>query len=375
MVQSSMASTNTIAVGISGGVDSATTAYLLKSAGHTVHGLFMRNWHDDEQNCSALQDQKDAQAVCDHLNIPLEVIDFSEAYKTQIFNLMLKQLQMGLTPNPDILCNEHIKFGCLLHHVKQSGADYLATGHYAQIINSPEPSLYQGLDPLKDQSYFLCRMPKSALSQTLFPLGIYQKQTIREIAKQARLPVAQKKDSTGLCFIGKRDFKDFISQYLLDKPGVIVTEQGSPIGQHSGLFYHTLGQRKGLQIGGQPSATQAPWYVIEKDLNTNRLIVTQNTNHPNLWSHQLYGTDPYWFYAPPVTGRTYKARVRHGQAPQTCSIIHITKHYVKIRFDKPQRAITPGQYCVLYEPSGYCIGSCCITHLNDDFQAYQSSIE
>ena len=351
-----------IAVGLSGGVDSATTAWLLTQSFTHVQGIFMRNWHDEDNYCTSYEDEADARQVCDQLGIALEVVDFSKTYQDKVFAHMLKSLQKGHTPNPDILCNTFVKFGVLYDYAIHSlGLDYLATGHYAQILHHPSGCrLHQGLDPIKDQSYFLAKMPRETLTKVLFPLGGMQKYEVRTLAQKAQLAVASKKDSTGICFIGKRPYASFISQYLLDSPGPICTEDGQCIGKHRGLFYYTLGQRKGLAIGGLKDGQEAPWFVIEKRRATNTLLVSQNHAHPNLLSQTVWAEDPYWFLEKPIKNTTYHARIRHGQPLQSCTIAHISNNTLKVVFDAPQRAPTPGQFVVLYTLTGQVLGSACI---------------
>lgn len=350
---------STLAVGLSGGVDSATCAMLLKEQQHQVHAIFMRNWHDEDNYCTTYQDEADAYRVCEQLNIPLEVIDFSERYREKVFASMLQCLEAGHTPNPDLLCNEHIKFGCLLEHVQAKGIPYLATGHYAQSMHSPSGGrLFQGCDQTKDQSYFLARVHSAALNRAVFPLGQLNKSDVRELAAARGLEVARKKDSTGICFVGKRPFSEFIGQHLLDKPGPILSDTGLVLGEHRGLFHHTIGQRKGLAIGGVKHAQEAPWWVVEKKTESQSLIVTQNPKHPALYNKHLLADSAFWTHKAPNPHITLAARIRHQQSLQECRITKDEHHTLTVEFKEVQRAITPGQYIVFYDKgSKECFGS------------------
>ena len=260
-----------IIVGLSGGVDSAVTAHLLKKKGHDVIGVFMRNWDDSDNHCSNVTDEADARQVCEKIGIKFQTVNFSQAYMDKVFSSMLNDLRRGHTPNPDILCNQEIKFNVLLDYAMEQNADYLATGHYAQIKSfHGKPALASARDENKDQTYFLCRLPQKALQYIQFPIGALEKSAVRKIANSIQLNNANKKDSTGICFIGERKFSEFISEYLLDQPGNIVDEQQKILGQHRGLFYYTIGQRKGLSIGGQKNCAEQPWFVIKKDIKKNQ---------------------------------------------------------------------------------------------------------
>lgn len=339
-----------IVVGLSGGVDSSVTAILLQESGHDVRGVFMKNWHDEDNHCSLEQDEHDVRAVCEARNIPLTVLDLTQDYADKVFQIMLDELARGLTPNPDILCNQEIKFATLLHYVTEQGADYLATGHYAALCSYHNRiALAQAVDQNKDQTYFLSRMPRTALSQVLFPLGRKTKPQVRALAEKHQLINAEKKDSTGICFIGKRKYQDFISQYLLDKPGDIVSDQGHILGKHRGLFYYTIGQRKGLEIGGRRGDIEAPWFVIRKDLSSNTLIVAQGSNHPGLYHTTLEGGNLHWHHRPAKEHLHCLASIRHRQKPVPCKVTLQEHNSCVVTFDQPQRAITPGQYICLYD--------------------------
>jgi len=344
------AAKKSIVVGLSGGVDSSVTAILLQESGHDVQAVFMKNWHDEDNHCSLEQDEKDVRAICETRQIPLTVLNLTQDYEEKVFQIMLDELARGLTPNPDILCNQEIKFATLLHYVTEQGADYLATGHYAALCSYHNRiALAQASDHNKDQTYFLSRMPSSALSRVLFPLGRKTKAQVRALAEKYQLVNAKKKDSTGICFIGKRKYQDFISQYLLDKPGDIINEQGHILGQHRGLFYYTIGQRKGLEIGGRQGDIEAPWFVIRKDLDKNNIIVAQGTNNPELYQTKLEGCNLEWHQPPSQKHFHCLASIRHRQTPVPCTVTLQDEKKCLVTFDDPQRAITPGQYICLYD--------------------------
>ncbi len=352
-----------VIIGLSGGVDSAISAYLMQQQGYDVHGVFMHNWHDDENHCTSAEDKQQVHLVGEHLDIPTEVIDFSDAYQDRVFEHMLTSLQQGYTPNPDVLCNQEIKFQALLEYALNQQADALITGHYATLIaENNHHYLKQGVDPNKDQSYFLCRIPKNALSKIHFPLGKLHKPEVRRLAEKINLPNAQRKDSTGICFIGNRKFDDFIRQYLLDKPGPIQDTSGKTIGQHNGLFYHTIGQRKGLKIGGGFGDLDSPWYVVAKDITTQTITVAQGKDHPALFKKQLNAVDMHWLYPAPGKSFTAQAKIRHRQPDQACNVTVDSQdpNRLEVTFDQPQRAITPGQYIVLYQDQR-CLGGALIT--------------
>jgi tRNA-specific 2-thiouridylase len=356
-----------IIVGLSGGVDSSVTALLLKQQGYEVTGLFMKNWEDDDTDeyCSSKQDLIDAVSVADKIGIDIEAVNFSKEYKDRVFTNFLSEYQAGRTPNPDILCNAEIKFKAFLDHAMSMGADLIATGHYAQVRENPlKPGLFQLMkaeDGSKDQSYFLYRLNQAQLSKTLFPLGTYLKREVREIAREAGLINAEKKDSTGICFIGERPFQEFLSKYLPRKPGDIKTPEGKLVGRHEGLMYYTLGQRQGLKIGGSRDSNGEPWFVAAKDMAKNELIVVQGHEHPLLLNDGLLASQLTWIDPePPVTNWVYAAKTRYRQPDAPCEIDRITKDEVEIRFGQKQWAITPGQSAVVYE-SNVCLGGGIIT--------------
>lgn len=353
-------------VGLSGGVDSAVSAYLLKQGGHDVHGVFMKNWEDDDTNglCSAAQDLSDAQAVCQNLKIPLHTVNFSEDYWNHVFLDFIESYRSGITPNPDILCNKEIKFKAFLEHCLSLGADKVATGHYTQCTNQHGRwQLRKGTDPNKDQSYFLYTITQHALSKVLFPIGAIHKIKVREIARIAGFYNHNKKDSTGICFIGEKRFKDFLSNYIENRPGTIETPEGRIIGEHEGLMYYTLGQRQGLAIGGRQDSSGAPWYVVGKDVPRRALIVVQGQDHPWHFSTQLHSHPPHWIAGfPPSFPYRCEAKVRYRQAPQTCTIFAMGEG-LAVEFDKPQRAVTPGQSIVFYQED-VCLGGAVIATTN-----------
>ncbi|HET7674842.1 MAG TPA: tRNA 2-thiouridine(34) synthase MnmA [Gammaproteobacteria bacterium] len=348
-----------VIVGLSGGVDSSVAALLLKQQGYHVSGLFMKNWEDDDddQYCSSRQDLIDAVSVADRIGIDVDSVNFSAEYRDRVFSEFLREYRAGRTPNPDVLCNAEIKFRAFLDHALKLGADHIATGHYAQVREID--GLYQLLkaeDGTKDQSYFLYRLNQQQLSKTLFPLGKLYKRDVREIARAAGLPNHDKKDSTGICFIGERPFREFLNRYLPTDPGDICTPDGAVIGRHTGLMYHTLGQRQGLGIGGRADGDGAPWYVAGKDLPNNRLIVVQGHDHPALLSRSLRAADLHWIGgSAPHTQWVYNAKTRYRQPDAPCVIAGVDERGCEVEFAEPQWAVTPGQSLVLYE-SRVCLG-------------------
>ncbi|WP_140921029.1 tRNA 2-thiouridine(34) synthase MnmA [Limnobaculum xujianqingii] len=349
-----------VIVGMSGGVDSSVSAWLLQQQGYQVAGLFMKNWEEDDSDeyCSAATDLADAQAVCDKLGIELYTINFSAEYWDNVFEHFLAEYKAGRTPNPDILCNKEIKFKAFLEFAAEDlGADYIATGHYVRHQDIDGKSrLLRGVDANKDQSYFLYTLSHEQVAQSLFPVGELEKPEVRKIAEQLDLATAKKKDSTGICFIGERKFKDFLARYLPAQPGDIVTVDGDHVGIHQGLMYHTLGQRKGLGIGGLKDGGEDPWYVVDKDLINNRLIVAQGHDHPSLFSTGLIAQQLHWVDRNEITETfrcTVKTRYRQQDIP--CTVIPHGPDRIEVRFDEPVAAVTPGQSAVFYQGE-VCLG-------------------
>jgi tRNA-specific 2-thiouridylase len=387
-----------IVVGLSGGVDSAVTAWLLKRAGHEVVGIFMKNWEedDDDEYCSSRQDFLDAASVADVIGVEIEHVNFAAEYKDRVFAEFLREYQAGRTPNPDVLCNAEIKFKAFLDHALRLGAERIATGHYARVRHVPAAlavpegrsleshakacddarasaaardrfELLKGLDAQKDQSYFLHRLSQAQLAHTLFPIGALEKSEVRRIAAEIGLPNARKKDSTGICFIGERPFREFLNRYLANVPGPIEDERGRTIGEHVGLSFYTLGQRKGIGIGGlkDPRGTRAggehaPWFVARKDLATNVLHVVAGHDHPGLLSRRLVADDASWIAgSAPLEGR-YAAKTRYRQADAACALRGAdTSGAIELVFDRPQWAVTPGQSAVVYDGE-VCLGGAVI---------------
>lgn len=347
-----------VIVGMSGGVDSSVSALLLQQQGYQVEGLFMKNWDEDDgsEYCTAKDDLADAQAVCDKLSIHLHTANFAAEYWDNVFEHFLAEYKAGRTPNPDILCNREIKFKAFLDYALLLGADYIATGHYTrQRTENGLGRLLKGLDPNKDQSYFLHAVGGKEIAKTLFPIGEMEKPAVRQLAEEHGLVTHNKKDSTGICFIGERRFKDFLEQYLPAQPGEIETVDGEVIGQHSGLMYHTIGQRQGLGIGGLKNASDEPWYVVDKDLDRNVLIVAQGSNNPRLFKDALLISSIHWINDEPSDlPFSCKAKIRYRQSDQACSIDCYKGGFI-VTFEEPQRAITPGQSAVFYADE-ICLG-------------------
>lgn len=348
-----------VVVGLSGGVDSSVSAWLLKEQGYEVIGLFMKNWEDDDDSeyCSSRQDFIDATAVADVIGIDIEAVNFAREYKERVFSDFLREYSAGRTPNPDILCNSEIKFRAFLDHAMRMGADWIATGHYARVRReNGMTELLRGVDPGKDQSYFLHRLSQEQIRRVLFPVGDMLKTEVRRIADEIGLPNAKKKDSTGICFIGERPFREFLNRYLPTKPGPIKTPDGKIVGEHIGLSFYTLGQRKGIGVGGQQDSTGEPWFVAAKDLKTNTLWICQGHDHPWLLSHELTAVHPSWIsgVAPdPSLPVTVKTRYRQKDGP--CRLGSVTPDAFELLFDEPQWAATPGQSAVLYQ-GDVCLG-------------------
>lgn len=353
---------------MSGGVDSSVAAWMLKQQGYDVLGLFMKNWEDDDDSeyCSTRQDLLDAVSVADLIGIDLEAVNFADEYKERVFADFLREYSAGRTPNPDVLCNAEIKFKAFLDHAMSLGADLIATGHYArvreiQVDGRPQYQLLKGLDATKDQSYFLHRLNQAQLARTRFPLGELPKTEVRRIAAELGLPNAAKKDSTGICFIGERPFREFLNRYLPTKPGPIKTPEGRVIGEHQGLAFHTLGQRKGLGIGGvkglqRADGTADAWYAARKDLATNTLYVVQGHDHPWLLSHTLQAGDASWVAGhPPAPGAQLAAKTRYRQADAPCVVQEVEGNTFSLKFSEAQWAVTPGQSAVLYD-GDVCLG-------------------
>ena len=371
-----MAAKRRVVVGLSGGVDSAVSAWLLKEQGHDVTGVFMKNWEDDDDReyCSSNADFVDAAAVADVLGIEIEHVNFAADYKDRVFAEFLREYQAGRTPNPDVLCNAEIKFKAFLDHALRLGAERIATGHYARVRERDGRfELLKGLDPLKDQSYFLHRLTQAQLSKTWFPVGELPKSEVRRIAAEIDLPVAHKRDSTGICFIGERPFREFLNRYLANTPGPIKDERGRVIGAHVGLSFYTLGQRKGIGIGGLkshsvPSDHRAaaatgggdhePWFVARKDMAANTLIVVQGHGHPWLQSTTLRAADASWVAGVAPVVAHCAAKTRYRQADAACALQNLSGSQgreFELRFEQPQWAVTPGQSAVLYDGE-VCLG-------------------
>ena len=352
-----------VIVGMSGGVDSSVSALLLQQQGYKVEGLFMKNWDEDDgsEYCTAIEDLQDAQAVCDKLGIKLHTANFAAEYWDNVFEHFLHEYKAGRTPNPDILCNKEIKFKAFLEYAEHLGADYIATGHYARLRQGEDKtSLLRGIDKNKDQSYFLHAVSETQLAKALFPIGELNKPDVRKLAEEHGLITHNKKDSTGICFIGERRFKDFLQQYLPAQPGDIISAEGEVLARHQGLMYHTIGQRQGLGIGGVKGLQEAPWYVAQKDLSTNQLTVVQGNDHPLLLSPSLHVETIDWINKDaPTLPLQCTAKIRYRQNDQACKIVATASGY-EVYFDQPQRAVAPGQSAVFYNDD-ICLGGGVIT--------------
>jgi tRNA-specific 2-thiouridylase len=357
-----------VVVGLSGGVDSAVSAWLLKEQGWEVIGLFMKNWEDDDdsEHCSTRQDWIDAASVADVIGIDIEAVNFAAEYRERVFAEFLREYSAGRTPNPDVLCNAEIKFKAFLDHAMRMGAQGIATGHYARVRQVPDAAaeggvrheLLRGVDATKDQSYFLHRLSQAQLARARFPVGELPKSEVRAIARRIGLPVAAKKDSTGICFIGERPFREFLNRYLPTRPGPIVADDGRRVGEHVGLAFYTLGQRKGIGVGGSRSGSGEAWYVARKDMATDTLHVVQGHDHPWLQADALTAADAHWIAGrPPADGATLGARTRYRQADAACRLRldARTPGAFSLVFEAPQWAVTPGQAAVLYDGE-VCLG-------------------
>jgi tRNA-specific 2-thiouridylase len=352
-----------VVVGMSGGVDSSVAALLLKRAGHEVTGLFMKNWEDDDNDeyCSTREDLVDAAVAADVIGIELEAVNFAAEYKDRVFADFLREYAAGRTPNPDVLCNAEIKFKAFLDHAMRLGAEKIATGHYARVSCAENAfQLLKGLDQGKDQSYFLHRLSQQQLSRVLFPVGELEKTEVRRIAREAGLPNHAKKDSTGICFIGERPFREFLNRYLKKEPGRIVDQNGATLGEHIGLAFYTIGQRKGIGIGGQKALSGAAWYVAEKRMATNELVVVQGHDHSLLLTKSLKAADTSWVAGSPKKGRSFSGKTRYRQADAACTLAGGEKNEIAVEFSAPQWAVTPGQSVVLYDRE-VCLGGGVIT--------------
>ena len=359
-----------VVVGLSGGVDSSVSALVLKAQGYRVEGVFMQNWEDDDEQCTARQDYRDAAAVAARVGIALTTVNFAEDYWERVFAHFLAEYAAGRTPNPDILCNREIKFRAFLDHARGLGAEHIATGHYVRRGRTPNgrATLLRGLDADKDQSYFLHALDQEQLASALFPVGALEKPRVRELAREAGFAVAAKKDSTGICFIGERKFKSFLADYLPARPGDTVTESGEVVGRHSGLMFHTLGQRQGLGIGGRVGADVTPWYVLDKDLERNRLVVGQGHDHPRLLHRRLVARQASWIAGEAPEGAAAplrcSAQVRYRQRDVSCTVAVRGNGVLDVAFDEPVRAATPGQSLVLYDGER-CLGGAIIDTLHE----------
>jgi tRNA-uridine 2-sulfurtransferase len=357
--------THKVVVGLSGGVDSALTAALLLKEGREVSAVFMQNWDANDPHCNASEDLSDARAVADQLGIPLTTVNFSKEYWDNVFSLCLDEFAAGRTPNPDVLCNREIKFKPLLKTVGELGGTHLATGHYAQIKHGEHGyELHKGIDENKDQSYFLYLLNQQQLSQALFPLGGMHKPDVRVLADKMGLVNAKKKDSTGICFVGERRFKPFLQEFLTTRPGPMKTEDGNVVGQHDGVMFYTLGQRQGLNIGGTRGSNGGAWYVIDKNVKDNILVVAQDSDHPRLLRSNCHLINTHWISGmAPTEALSCCAKMRYRQPDQACVIIPGAKQTADIEFPTPQRALTPGQSIVFYQGT-LCLGGGIIDNLS-----------
>lgn len=346
-----------VIVGLSGGVDSAVAAWLLKEQGYSVSALFMQNWAEDESSyCTSAEDYQQARAVADELGITLHKVDFSAAYRERVFALFLRQLQEGKTPNPDVLCNREIKFQPFVEHALRLGADWVATGHYARIEQHADgPRLLCAVDANKDQTYFLAGVARDDFIHVQFPLGALTKPEVRALAGKVGLPNHQRKDSTGICFIGERPFGSFVAEHLPLAPGPIESDTGEVLGQHQGLQFFTLGQRKGIGIGGRQGAAETAWFVVDKQPSRRALIISQDGEHPLLLRREVVTENFHWLAPPPISARPLYGRLRHRQPLAACTVQLRDDGSLKALFETPQRAVTPGQYLAIYDGER-CLG-------------------
>ncbi|MBQ9448900.1 MAG: tRNA 2-thiouridine(34) synthase MnmA [Acholeplasmatales bacterium] len=373
-----------VILGLSGGVDSSVALKLLKDQGYDVEAMFMRNWDSATNNdvlgnptvnddiCPQEVDYHDAEKVCEQLGIKLNRVDFIGEYWDTVFTYFLNEYKSGRTPNPDIMCNKYIKFNAFLKHASELGADYIAMGHYARVRHEEDKSyLLRGVDSNKDQTYFLCQITQKQLRKALFPVGHLLKSEVRKIAKEANLYTATKKDSTGICFIGERNFKNFLKNYLPSQPGKIVTTTGDVIGEHEGLMYYTIGQRKGIGIGGNNKYAQGAWFVCGKDLEKNELIVGQGHDSELLISNNCFASNVNWITDKPVEGKTYQAKFRYRQADNDVTFKYIDDDHIQVFYPQGIRAVTPGQAVVLYDGE-VCLGGAIIdeVYFNEEKRKY-----
>lgn len=367
-----------VVVGVSGGVDSAVAALLLKQQGADVHALHMTNWEDDDGHCTAARDLQDARRICEQIGVPLHHVNFAEEYRQNVFEHFLNEYRNGRTPNPDVLCNREIKFGEFRRYAKRLGASMLATGHYARVrIVNGHAQLLKAVDLAKDQSYFLHAVSEEALLETLFPLGELQKSAVRDIAREHGLHVSEKKDSTGICFIGERPFREFLGTFLPANPGPIRTPDGVTIGEHEGLMFYTIGQRQGIGVGGRRGASEAPWFVGAKDMPNNALIVVQGEDEL-LYSDHLIAGPVHWIGEPPAQlarkgAMPCGAKIRYRQADQACLVRRVADSRVEVLFEVRQRAIAPGQYAVFYSGE-HCLGGAPVERLMPSADALRAAV-
>lgn len=357
-----------VIVGMSGGVDSSVAALLLHEQGYDVSGIFMKNWQDNDPDypCTSKEEAIDALDVCEHMGIPMDAITFVDEYRERVFATFLEELRRGRTPNPDVLCNKEIKFRAFLDYALAQGAERIATGHYARIVERDGVfELHKSRDIHKDQSYFLYALDQSQLARSLFPVGALTKPQVRALAHQAGFANHNKKDSTGICFIGERQFKRFLLKHLPTQPGDIRSVEGQVIGRHDGLMCYTLGQRQGLGIGGIKHGSGAPWFVVQKDLAANTLVVAQGENHPSLMSRRLVADNLNWIAGtPPAVPLNCHAKIRYRQDDQPCVVVDLDSNQCVVHFRDPQRAVTPGQSVVFYDDQR-CLGGGIISAILD----------